>query len=89
MIKYVDNAPVTDEGKYLKSNTDGSIPTTDTSLQDDADHCLQWSAKNKMGLNTKKTFEMLWLLPSHRTHPYYLQLSSMVRQYIELAQPSY
>ncbi len=60
MIKYVDDASVTDEGKYPKSNTDGSMPTTDTSLQDDADHCLQWSAKNKMGLNTKKTFEMLF-----------------------------
>ncbi len=59
MIKYVDDASVTEEGKYPKSNTDGSIPTTDTSLQDDSDHCLHWSAKNKMGLNTKKTFEML------------------------------
>ncbi len=59
MIKYLDDASVTEEGKYPKSNTDGSIPTTDTSLQDDSDHCLHWSAKNKMGLNTKKTFEML------------------------------
>ncbi len=59
MIKYVDDATVTEEGKYPKWNTDGSIPTIDTSLQDDADHCLQWSVKNKMALNTKKTFEML------------------------------
>ncbi len=49
MIKYVDDASVTEEGKCPKSNTDGSIPTTDTSLQEDADHCLQWSAKKQDG----------------------------------------
>ncbi len=38
---------------------DLAFHSTDTSIQDNVDHCLQWSAKNKMGLNTKNTFEML------------------------------
>ncbi len=32
MIKYVNDASVTEKGKYSKSNIGGSIPTTDTSL---------------------------------------------------------
>ncbi len=30
MIIYADDASVTEKGKYTRSNTDGSIPTTDT-----------------------------------------------------------
>ncbi len=37
MIKYIDDATVTDEGQYRKPYTDGSIPTKYTRLQDDAD----------------------------------------------------
>ncbi len=38
---------------------DGIVSTITTNIQNDTDLCVKWSIENKMGLNTKKTLELM------------------------------
>ncbi len=49
MVKYVDDATVSEEGAYPKPEM---VSTITTNLQNDADLCVKWSKENSMGLNT-------------------------------------
>ena len=59
MVKYVDDATVSEEGQFPRPDKDGTTKETPTHLQEDADMCAEWSATNNMSLNTNKTLEMV------------------------------
>ncbi len=53
MVKYVDDATVSDDGGYPKLEMDGMVSTMTTNLHGDADLCVKWSKENSLGLNTQ------------------------------------
>ncbi len=88
MIKYVDYDSVTEEGKYPQNQIlmDIFLPQI---LHFKMMLIIVFNGQPKTRWASTPRKRLRCLLPSHRTHLYYLQLSSTVRQYIELTQPSY